>query len=213
MKLISVFTVLLFVTYLSKGQVMTVRVNSDSVKAINKTIFYFPLEVFRDTSYAEHASFVDAWYSENLFAMKEPLLYVDTSKDEIYRFTWLRTFNHPIAIRIEKHDTTYLLYWKLCDGAGGYKPGTLTINKSKVISRSQWNNFKNFIGEIDFWNMATNDPSDGGLDGAQWILEGKSPEQYHVVDRWCPKSESLYYQCCNFLINLTDLNNKPLLKY
>lgn len=44
------------------------------------TQFYFPLEIFRDTSlYVGHDTLTDSWYSKHLFAMREPVLYADKS--------------------------------------------------------------------------------------------------------------------------------------
>jgi hypothetical protein len=43
------------------------------------------------------------WYSSQLRALQEPSL-LSLSKSpsaESYRFLWLRTFNHPIAIRLD----------------------------------------------------------------------------------------------------------------
>jgi len=159
---------------------------------------YFPLKDCLD-------SFKNTWYSKHLFALREPIIFMDKSKNEIYRFTWLRTFNNPVAIRIEKRDNQYLLFWKLSDGAGGYKPGRLSINKHKTIDKQIWDTFLNKLNEIGFWSLATNDDENLGFDGSQWILESKTPNQYHVVDRWTPNEKSKYYQTCNFLIDLTDL--------
>lgn len=184
------------------------RVATDSTK------FYFPSDVFRDTSiYVGREAFLNSWYSKHLFAMKEPILYADKSQNETYRFTWLRTFHNPIAIRIEKSDNSYTLYWKLCDGAGGYEPGQLIINKWKEIDGEKWNEFQNGLAQIDFWNMQTNETEVLGTDGSRWILEGKKDQQYQVLDRWSPSEKSKYYQVCYFLIGLTDVVIKEDEKY
>jgi DNA topoisomerase IB len=52
-----------------------------------------------------------------------------------------------------------------------------------------------------------------GLDGAEWIIEGKRFNQYQVVDRWTPDKNSKYYKCCDFLISLTDLEISERDKY
>ena len=175
--------------------------------------YYFPLDVFKDTSsFVGYERFVVSWYSKHLFAMKEPIFYADKSKNEIYRFTWLRTFNNPIAIRVEKHGDLYLLFWKLCDGAGGYEPGKLVINKQKKIDKSTWNKLKNKINHINFWDLNTHEKSSGS-DGSRWILEGKFQNQYNVVDRWTPNKKDKYYNCCDFILGLTDLKINSDEKY
>jgi hypothetical protein len=160
----------------------------------NSTQLYFPVDF---------DSFRNEWYSEHLFAMREPILFSDSCQTETYRFIWLRTFDNPISIRIEKQKNIYLLTWKLCNGAGGYEPRLLTIAKQKQIDDTVWENFKRLLNHIDFWNMDTESET-MGLDGSQWILEGKAPNKYHVVDRWTPTNDA-YYKCCDFLIGLTDL--------
>jgi hypothetical protein len=161
---------------------------------------YFPLEVFTDTSlYIGYDTFCVTWYSIRLYLMEEPVIYTNNSHNEIYRFTWLRSFDNPIAVRIEKQKNTYMLYWKCIDSTG-----KLIIDKQKELDEATWIEFKNWLNQIDFWNMKTNQRS-FALDGAQWILEGKTDIQYHVVDRQSPDKNSKYYRCCDFLINLTDL--------
>ncbi|MGE9311089.1 hypothetical protein ACLOAU_05565 [Niabella sp. CJ426] len=179
----------------------------------DNTAFYFPLNLFSDTSRnVSLDSFVVKWYSEQLFALREPVIYLDKSQKEIYRFTWLRTFHNPVAIRIEKHGDQYFLCWKLSDGAGGYKPGKLTIDQHKKLDKQTWDAFVKKLSEIDFWKLPTNQ-NDRGLDGSEWILEGKSENNYHVVNRWTPNKNNGYYECCNFLLGLTDLKIKDREKY
>jgi len=167
--------------------------------------FYFPIKAFTDNSmYVGQDSFRVKWYSEQLLAMQEPVIYLNKSENEIYRFTWLRTFHNPIAIRIENHGDNYYVHWKLSSGAGGYEPGKLIINKQIPIDKKTWDEFIDRLHQADFWHMDTR-VTTMGLDGSQWILEGKKLNQYHVVDRWTPGYNSEFYKCCDFLITLTDL--------
>ncbi len=144
------------------------------------------------------------WYSKQLIALKEPIIFSDTSKKEIYRFTWLRTFHNPIAIRIERLGNDYTLYWKLCDGAGGYAPGKLIVDKQKIVDKNIWDAFIKLLDQINYWKLNTFEEF-MGTDGAEWILEGKSLNRYQVVERWTPNHESKYFNCCDFLYKLTDL--------
>jgi len=142
-------------------------------------------------------------YSINLFSMKEPVLYTDSSHNEIYRFLWLRTFAHPVTVRIEKQVNKYMLYWKMFDGKE--LSGSLIADQQKEIDEVTWNKFHKLLIKTDFWNMEpTQHINSLCFDGSNWILEGKNGAQYHVVDRWSPSQSSKYYQCCYFLIKLTD---------
>jgi hypothetical protein len=183
-----------------------IQVDSSNIP-IDSNQGYFPLEVFTDKDiYIGYDTFHVRWYSEHLWSMNEPLLFNKISDTESYRFLWLRTFHNPVSIRIERQENNYYLTWKLSNGAGGYRPGKLVINETKKIDKETWDKFYALIDSTDFWNLKTVEYN-FGTDGSQWILEGSDSSRYHVVDRWTPKSGS-YYDCCNYLIGLTDLKIK-----
>jgi len=188
-------------------------VHDTSLIPNDSTVFYFPVKSFGDTTKGVGLdSFLVAWYSRQLFALREPVISADKSENEIYRFTWLRTFHNPIAIRIEKHGDEYILYWKLSNGAGGYDPGELTIDKQKTLDKKTWQEFIERLNQADFWNLSSKEVN-FGKDGSEWILEGQTESKYQVVDRWSPEVNSKYYQCCDFLLSLTDLKIKDREKY
>ena len=181
-----------------------IKVDSNNVP-LKKSQYYFPLKLFPIIDlYGKIVpnnldTFLVNWYSEQLFALKEPLLFNKKMNKEVYRFTWLRTFHHPIAIRIEKENGVNKLYWKECDGAGGYEPGNLITDKSKVISKLDWDVFHNKLSRLDFWNCGIGTGL-VGTDGSFWILEGATPDRYYVISEWEGKMD-----CCLYLLKLTDL--------
>jgi len=166
------------------------------------------LPTFGQTKSNEHFP-----YTRQLTAFKEPLLTADSSQSEIYRFTWLRTFHHPIAVRIEKHNNASNLYWKVTDGMGGYAPGKLIADKQKTISKETWNKFNYLLKQLNFWHMKKDSTELPVSDGAQWVLEGKSVNKYHFVDIQNPGISNSYHKCCYFLVGLTDLKIKDSEKY
>lgn len=59
---------------------------------------YFPTDAV--------SKFQTEWYSKHLAAMKEASLYAsENDAVESYRFLWLRSFHHPVAVRIWKTET------------------------------------------------------------------------------------------------------------
>lgn len=67
--------------------------------------FYFPTKFFINDSigYEGMDTFLDKWYSNQLFAMREPLIYLPSKEYlEVYRLTWLRSFHKPMIFRIQK---------------------------------------------------------------------------------------------------------------
>ena len=151
------------------------------------------------------------WYSKHLFAMKEPLLFNRKTEKQIYRFTWLRTFNKPMTFRIEKWKNRYILYWKVLDGTGGYAPGKLEIEKLKVLTEKEWSTFINLIEKANFWNMKLGREI-AGTDGSELIMEGVNSNNYRVVRVWSPNKGN-FYDACDYLISLTDLNISEKKKY
>jgi hypothetical protein len=149
----------------------------------------------------ESAIFTISWYSKHLSAMEESVL-SDSLPAQIYRFTYLRTFDNPIVIGFENSNDTITIYWKVSDGAGGYEPGKIIENKTIKLTIAEWEKFENKIKSTNFWELPTTEKELLGNDGSRWILEGKKLGKYHVVDRWCGgKIKSL----CKELIELTDL--------
>lgn len=207
--------------YLNPG----IAVTAENIP-LEKEQFYFPLEVFPETVWPqdtnpvndievyimEYDTFVVSWYSKQLYALQEPLLFNKPLEKEVYRFTWLRTWHSPIAVRIEKgEDNKVKLYWKVCNGAGGYEPGKLIKNKSKIVSKKNWEQFLILLNQADYWNLALGRNS-AGLDGSEWILEGNNGQNYRAVSRWSPE-DGAYHDACQYLIKLTDLNIKNKAKY
>lgn len=152
----------------------------------------------------ESAIFSINWYSKHLEALKEPVL-SDKLPTKVFRFTWLRTFHNPIVIGIENINDTVTLYWKVCDGAGGYEPGKITKDKSKKLTQKEWSIILDKVDSIRFWSLPSKENEILGTDGAQWILEGKELGKYHFVDRWSGGEIS---QICLELLKLTDLKIK-----
>ncbi len=197
----------------SKKEVVNEIQLSKKEQAIDSTLYYFPMEkLLNPAIFIGHDTFMNKWYSEKLFAMNEPIIYLDKSESEIYRFTWLRTFHNPISIRIEKKEDEHSLYWKLCDGAGGYESGKLVQNKQEKIEKKVWTTFSQMVQRINFWELESTE-NKLGSDGSRWILEAKTKDKYHVVVRWTPSNKSKFYETCDYLIRLTNLEINEEDKY
>jgi hypothetical protein len=129
------------------------------------------------------------WYSKHLTALQEPSLYAMRTErgTEVYRFLWLRTFHHPVAVRVVCKEDGDTIVCKTCAGAGGYEPGRLILNRSAPFSPQQKTQLKTLLESSGFWELPSKDTS-LGLDGSQWIVEAVKDGRYHIVDRWSPQS-------------------------
>ena len=135
------------------------------------------VEFYKDPSRID--SFCNAWFSQHLFRMKEPLLFNKSLDSDIIRVTWLRSFHNPIVITLEKKKGQYTLHWKRCDGMGGYDPGTLVEDSGKIVDRGVWDELNRKQQEANFWKEEYRIESIGN-DGAECIVEAAGPDYYWV---------------------------------
>jgi hypothetical protein len=129
------------------------------------------------------------WYSTQLRGLQEPSLFaLATNREaESYRFLWLRSFHHPIAVRVDvQADGSWVLVTKVASGAGGYSPGALTTNTSRQLTTQEAQSFRSKVEDGGFWNAPNPVNDQTGTDGSEWVIEGVKAGRYHVIDRWSP---------------------------
>ena len=171
---------------------------------------YFP-QISNSTSESKEVldSFLCKWYSKQLFALKEPVLSAQRDKNKIaYRLTILRTFANPYTIRVENDSDKITLYWKECDGSGGYEPGNLIKDKKINLTVGDWGEIEKYIDEINFWNLAIEDKSyDSPPDGTAGLIEGLKNGKYHIITYWNPDKVDVS-KLFQFLVDKTDIDYK-----
>ncbi len=162
----------------------------------------------------EDDQFVASWYSKHLRALREPALaaLAGDGQAHAYRFLWLRTFDAPIALRVDvSPDGSGTLTVKAASGKGGYEPGTLVTNRRRVMPRAEVRRFLSGLATARYWELPTRErpeiEEDGSItvtaDGAQWILEGVRSGRYHVVDRHSPE-HGAYREAALWLSDRSD---------
>jgi hypothetical protein len=168
---------------------------------------YFPKGVLQDSDQGD--SFRSNWYSKHLKALDEPSLFQESkgSGAESYRFVWLRTFHHPVVVRLDiQANGGAALTTKVSNGAGGYGPGTLVENTSRPLTKRQTERFLATIQRLQFWELPTHEtPETAGCDGSQWIIEGIKDGKYHVVDRWTPATGAVHDLGLTFVFGLAQM--------
>jgi len=172
---------------------------------------YFPTGAFYPKP--EHEKFIVEWYSKHLKAMGEmPLSTQPDSVAESYRFLWLRSFHHPVAVRVWRSSDGQFVNVKQLSGAGGYEPGELSTNETRPLTNDEWDGFIRLLNQTCYWRLPATDDNFEGNDGAQWILEGRKEGRYHVVDRWSPASGD-FREASLYLLRLSNLGIDPSDKY
>jgi len=154
---------------------------------------YFPAKIFSDD--AQLDKFVRNWYGEQLSALKEPslLALANDHTAQSYRFLWLRSFHHPVAVRLDvKADGSATLTTKKTSGAGGYKPGRLTLSTSTGLTKLQTDAFLKKVDAVRFWDLPSVPKEPNSPDGAEWIIEGVKNGQYHLAERQSPTDGAIF---------------------
>lgn len=184
---------------------------------IPKTNSYFPINQFTnfkknwECDYSINYLF-EIEFSKNksehlkiqLENLNEPNLYNMKIDDGIiYRFTWLRSFHNPIAIRVENIGEDYFLYWKVGKGAAGYSPKGLLKEGRKKITIKEWKIFENLLKNENFVNLR-NYQSMIMCDGATWTIEEKTSDSFRA--KQTQKPDTFFYRCCMYLLKLSGLN-------
>jgi hypothetical protein len=116
--------------------------------------------------------------------MDEPILYRPHTTTS-YRFTWLRSFHHPIAIRVTTQARGYRLVATELNGAGGYEPGSVFRRADRILSQEQFAVAARLLHAPETWHPSPS--KDEGHDGAEWIIEA-TDGGYRVTRRWSPTS-------------------------
>jgi hypothetical protein len=168
---------------------------------------YFPAKTLEPPNL--YPEILREWYSRSLVALKEPSLFelAQNQTTHSYRFLWLRTFNNPVAIRLNVNaDGTGTLIEKVTSGEAGFRPGSLTVSFAKPLTQKQTNDFVKKIEILNFWSIPTIDPAIGGTDGSEWIIEGVHDGKYHVVNRWTPSSGPIRELGLAMAVNLAGMN-------
>jgi hypothetical protein len=173
---------LLSLLLLASGTASAAAADRGQCPASSSDEYYFPAATFADESGRDDA-FVRGWFSEQLRAMAEPSLSCG-APGRVYRFTWLRSFHHPVVVRVTDFGNRGRLDAVELDGAGGYEPGSPLRRKSYVLGAKTM--LKLRMAMAPAWDKPSTEPSNG-RDGAEWIIEVADAGRHHALVRWSPK--------------------------
>ncbi len=170
---------------------------------------YFPQKAFSDDGWS--GQFKADWYSNELKVLEEPSLLkkANDRSSESYRFLWLRTSLHPIAIRIDlRADGTAILTTKIGNGEAGFphaKTAQPVQKISRPLTREQTQAFLGRVEKAGFWALPSflNDRS--GPEGSEWVLEAAKKGKYRVVSRWSPKEQEVRDLGLMFALDLAQM--------
>ncbi len=126
---------------------------------------------------------------------------------ETYRFTWMRSFNDYVLIRVTQFGPVHSLHVKM----GDLRDGDLLIDQRILLTPSQWQEFRRRLEQARFWS-ADRYFLDGNFaytDGAAWLLEGVRGGSYHALDVHSPEREGpagAFRAACLYLVELSGIS-------
>ena len=90
---------------------------------------------------------------------------------EVYRFLWLRSFHHPISVRLVcRKDGSALLILER-DRWEGWIPAWKIDTEYHGTVIQQVESFRSHVEDSAVWKQPIRQTGGNGLDGAQWITE------------------------------------------
>jgi hypothetical protein len=127
------------------------------------------------------------WFSEQLLAADEPsILPALASGTNVYRFTWLRSFDPPVMIRIEEAGGgEFLMTASRLSGKGGYEPGEVEARVRRKLTTGEVSQFQRALLSANRLRLKAVSCGNG-YDGALWIMEAVDRGAYRYVNRWSP---------------------------
>lgn len=161
-------------------------------------VVYFPPALFEQTIDCGSTGgerpvlddFEADWYGGQLGALEEPSLYSaslspETSAGSV-RFTWLRSFDDPVVVRIDRASDGRA---QLIAGQRGLgRPDSLTRRVSRSLTPEEVRALDTMLVRADLPDQPPR-LCDVGTDGARWIIEGVEPATgYIYVNRWSPRT-------------------------
>lgn len=137
------------------------------------------------------SAFENKWFSSHLLAAKEPSLFQASRNSrasyDAIRFTWLRSFDPPVIVRIEGiNSASARLIAKQLSGAGGYDPGTISKHTERQLTREEIRRMRELLMRTRLTSLPAKDCA-LGTDGSEWLIEVADRSGYHFINRWSPE--------------------------
>lgn len=159
---------------------------------------YFPIGLFSENS--ELSEWTARRYAKDLRGLGEPSLWKTIMKPDwaVYRFTLIpsRAPGFVLRLMVDPNGDGTLLVKRWTQGEGA--ESSRLRQESVPVGRDQVKEFVQLLADANFWVLSTGKLA-GGVDGQEWLLEGRRSSEYHVVDRWDGAIEDGYRNACEYL--------------
>lgn len=133
----------------------------------------------------------ESYYTRYLAAMKEPSLMPQPKSADAFalRFTWLRSFHDPIAVRIWRDGDQYRIRAVRLARQQDYRPGPPTNDATRPLTKVELAEIQRMTKANDLWKPLNEQEllaTGASGDGSQWIFERLNQRDYSMLDLWSP---------------------------
>jgi hypothetical protein len=119
----------------------------------------------------------------SLLGTEEPLCRSRATEDEAYRFFWNSSFDGRAMVCVGCKGDAVALRWNWGRVITDQKTcGTM------ALPATDWSTLCRALDAAKFWSLDASE-NRRGLDGADWLIEGRHKDIYHAVRRWSPYGE------------------------
>jgi hypothetical protein len=193
--------ILLCIAALSPVCAQTVAQQALEILAPDENPQYFPIGLFSED--VQVSEWTARRYAKDLRALGEPSLWKTTMKPDwaVYRFTVIPSRAPGFVLRLmvdPDGNATLVAKWQI----RGEGPESTHVHQQSVpVGREQVKEFDELVRASNFWLLSTGKLA-AGVDGQEWLLEGRRNSEYHIVERWSGAMEGGYYKACEYLYKL-----------
>jgi hypothetical protein len=146
--------------------------------------------------------FLAEWYCGQLAAAGFGMLTGDPS----YRFAYLPSFHASRFVAVAIEAGRPVVRGVVLSGRGGYAPGKVARETRRVLTAEEWRLLLQRLQNAGMWEPTDKNDS-SGVDGAQWLLEGRQDGKYRFHDVWSPTPARFpqYVKVCLHLLELAGI--------
>ena len=123
---------------------------------------------------------------------------------ECYRLLLVPSFRPSVSVRLEASASAATAVTKAWVGDPFLGLGELSQDTRRQLAGEELDAFRALVKESRFWRLPS-ETDRAGLDGSDWVLEGRNARSHHVVVRWSPQrtgDDAAFRELCEFMLAL-----------
>jgi hypothetical protein len=113
-----------------------------------------------------------------------------------------------VVVRVEAGQ--HVAIGKVLNGHGGYAPGRLVQSTKRVLTSEEWRLLDQRMENAGLWESPPDKDKDDriGVDGAEWVVEGRRGNNYQFRSVWSPDDSSFpqYRKACEYLLTIAGIH-------